>query len=172
MLSWDALLACHTNQNKSPAMDSRAAGSTKSWRIGTFIKRQLATLKGFLVFEIRKNLDLRTILFTPKIFLKSRFYCTTKVLLNSPRVKILIWLRSSISWFECFGLLERKISDFATSISIFYPYPLKNGDVIYGRPLTSPCVHILIWLRSSMSWLFLSTLLLNAPLHSINRLKT
>ena len=27
-------------------------------------------------FEIRKNLDLRKILFTPKIFLKSRFHCT------------------------------------------------------------------------------------------------
>ena len=26
-------------------------------------------------FEIRKNLDLRKILFTPKIFLKSRFHC-------------------------------------------------------------------------------------------------
>ena len=28
------------------------------------------------MFEIRKNLDLRKILFTPKIFLKSRFYCS------------------------------------------------------------------------------------------------
>ena len=33
---------------------------------------------GFLVFEIRKNLDLRKILVTPKIFLKSRFHCTTE----------------------------------------------------------------------------------------------
>ena len=33
--------------------------------------------QGFLlVFEIRKNLDLRKILYTPKIFLKSRFYCS------------------------------------------------------------------------------------------------
>ena len=31
--------------------------------------------KGFLMFEIRKNLDLRKILVTPKIFLKSRFHC-------------------------------------------------------------------------------------------------
>ena len=29
-----------------------------------------------LVFEIRKNLDLRKVLVTPKIFLKSRFHCT------------------------------------------------------------------------------------------------
>ena len=28
------------------------------------------------MFEIRKNLDLRKILFTPKIFLKSRFHCS------------------------------------------------------------------------------------------------
>ena len=28
------------------------------------------------MFEIRKNLDLRKILYTPKIFLKSRFYCS------------------------------------------------------------------------------------------------
>ena len=27
------------------------------------------------MFEIRKNLDLRKILFTPKMFLKSRFHC-------------------------------------------------------------------------------------------------
>ena len=36
----------------------------------------LVTLNGFPVFEIRKNLDLRKILSTPKIFLKSRFHCT------------------------------------------------------------------------------------------------
>ena len=36
----------------------------------------LVTFKGFPVFEIRKNLDLRKILSTPKIFLKSRFHCT------------------------------------------------------------------------------------------------
>ena len=38
----------------------------------------LVTFKGFPVFEIRKNLDLRKILSTPKIFLKSRFHCTAK----------------------------------------------------------------------------------------------
>ena len=31
--------------------------------------------KGFLVFEIRKNHDLRKILVTPKIFLKSKAHC-------------------------------------------------------------------------------------------------
>ena len=31
----------------------------------------------FLVFEIRKNLDLRKILVTSKIFFKSRVHCTT-----------------------------------------------------------------------------------------------
>ena len=36
----------------------------------------LVTFNGFPVFEIRKNLDLRKILVTPKIFLKSRFHCT------------------------------------------------------------------------------------------------
>ena len=34
-------------------------------------------IRDFLVFEIRKNLDLRKIFVTPKIFLKSRFHCTT-----------------------------------------------------------------------------------------------
>ena len=38
----------------------------------------LVTFKGFPVFEIRKNLDLRKILSTPKIFLISRFHCTDK----------------------------------------------------------------------------------------------
>ena len=33
-------------------------------------------IRDFLVFEIRKNLDLRKILVTPKIFLKSRFHCS------------------------------------------------------------------------------------------------
>ena len=33
---------------------------------------------GFLVFEIRKNLDLRKILVSPKIFIKSRVHCTEK----------------------------------------------------------------------------------------------
>ena len=32
-------------------------------------------IRDFLVSEIRKNLDLRKILVTPKIFLKSRFQC-------------------------------------------------------------------------------------------------
>ena len=36
----------------------------------------LVTFKGFPAFEIRKNLDLRKNLVTPKIFLKSRFVCT------------------------------------------------------------------------------------------------
>ena len=35
----------------------------------------LVTFKGFPVFEIRKNLNLRKILVTPKIFLKSRVLC-------------------------------------------------------------------------------------------------
>ena len=39
----------------------------------------LVTFKGFPVFEIRKNLDLRKILSTPKIFLKSRFHCSQKL---------------------------------------------------------------------------------------------
>ena len=34
----------------------------------------LVTFKGFPVFEIRKNLDLRKILGVTKIFLKSRFF--------------------------------------------------------------------------------------------------
>ena len=42
----------------------------------------LVTFKGFPVFEIRKNLDLRKILSTPKIFLKSRFQCTIKTQMN------------------------------------------------------------------------------------------
>ena len=38
-----------------------------------FVK--LCFFKGFLVFEIGKNLDLRKILVTMKIFLKSRVHC-------------------------------------------------------------------------------------------------
>ena len=37
------------------------------------------TIRDFLVFEIRKNLDLRKIFVIPKIFLKSRFHCTVVV---------------------------------------------------------------------------------------------
>ena len=33
----------------------------------------------FLVFEIRKNFDLRKILVTPQIFLKSRFHCNSEL---------------------------------------------------------------------------------------------
>ena len=36
----------------------------------------LVDFNGIPVFEIRKNLDLRKIFSTPKIFLKSRFHCT------------------------------------------------------------------------------------------------
>ena len=32
-------------------------------------------IRDFLGFEIRKNLDLRKFLVTPKIFLRSRFHC-------------------------------------------------------------------------------------------------
>ena len=42
-------------------------------------KFKLCFFKGFLVFEIRKNIDLRKILVTPKIFLKSRVHCTNNV---------------------------------------------------------------------------------------------
>merc|ERR1712085_172039 len=45
----------------------------------------LVPFKGFLVFEIRKNLDLRKILVTPKIFLKSRFHCTNYVATSAGR---------------------------------------------------------------------------------------
>ena len=34
-------------------------------------------IRDFLLFEIRKNPDLRKIFVTPKIFLKSRFHCIT-----------------------------------------------------------------------------------------------
>ena len=36
----------------------------------------LVTFNSFPVFEIRKNLDLRKIFVTPKIFLISRFHCS------------------------------------------------------------------------------------------------
>ena len=42
----------------------------------------LVTFKGFPVFEIRKNLDLRKILSTPKIFLKSRFHCNSNLIVE------------------------------------------------------------------------------------------
>ena len=44
--------------------------------IHVFILQTFPLLVTFNVFEIRKNLDLRKILSTPKIFLKSRFHCT------------------------------------------------------------------------------------------------
>ena len=47
--------------------------------IHVFILQTFPLLVTFNVFEIRKNLDLRKILSTPKIFLKSRFHCTWKV---------------------------------------------------------------------------------------------
>ena len=50
----------------------------------------LVTFKGFPVFEIRKNLDLRKILSTPKIFLKSRFHCTIILLMRFYGVFILL----------------------------------------------------------------------------------
>ena len=43
-------------------------------------KAFILTFMGFPVFEIRKNLDLRKILVTPKIFLKSRSICNQKIL--------------------------------------------------------------------------------------------
>ena len=49
----------------------------------------LVTFKGFPVFEIRKNLDLRKILSTPKIFLKSRFHCTILALFDFFTLKMM-----------------------------------------------------------------------------------
>ena len=43
-----------------------------------FIFSMLSFFKGFLVFGIRKNLDLRKISVTLKIFFKSREHCTTE----------------------------------------------------------------------------------------------
>ena len=45
--------------------------------IHVFILKTFPLLVTFNVFEIRKNLDLRKILSTPKIFLKSRFHCNS-----------------------------------------------------------------------------------------------
>ena len=42
------------------------------------IRDFLELVKDFLMFEIRKTLDLRKIFVTPKIFLKSRFHCSTQ----------------------------------------------------------------------------------------------
>ena len=62
----------------------------------------LVTFKGFPVFEIRKNLDLRKILVTPKIFLKSRFHCTCKYslefILNSFCQSEYVSARTKILW--------------------------------------------------------------------------
>ena len=44
---------------------------------------------GILLFEIRKNLDLRKILATPKIFLKSRFNCNLSSALNLGKAQVL-----------------------------------------------------------------------------------
>ena len=55
----------------------------------------LVTFKGFPVFEIRKNLDLRKILSTPKIFLKSRFHC---IILNTLPIEKIITLKNARAW--------------------------------------------------------------------------
>ena len=46
------------------------------------------------MFEIRKNLDLRKIFITPKIFLKSRFHCTS--LLEQGRASAPPWLEEPV----------------------------------------------------------------------------
>ena len=57
--------------------------------------------RDFLVFEIRKNLHLRKILVTPKIFLKSRFQCNRKLVGNTKRhrsMKIKIFYPQNICY--------------------------------------------------------------------------
>ena len=56
----------------------------------------LVTFNGFPVSEIRKNLDLRKILSTPKIFLKSRFHCSSLVYYSRLYYKKLQVILSSI----------------------------------------------------------------------------
>ena len=51
----------------------------------------------FLVFEIRKNLGLRKILVTPKIFLKSRVHCTNKNILFAGLIAVPINCMMSVT---------------------------------------------------------------------------
>ena len=53
-------------------------------------------IRDFLVFEIRKNLDLRKILITPKIFLKSRFHCTIFSTLSKTKILSPKWSTTPI----------------------------------------------------------------------------
>ena len=47
------------------------------------VKIQFDQVEMFEVLEVRKNLDLRKILVTPKIFLKSRVYCSNILISNT-----------------------------------------------------------------------------------------
>ena len=83
---------------------------------------KLCFSKGFLVFEIRKNLDLRKILFTPKIFLKSRFHCITYLrtclrIKRNPR-KILRNPIKKILKNTCEGQVIKKVGKVFPDISV------------------------------------------------------
>ena len=60
----------------------------------------------FLFFEIRKNLDFRKILVTPKIFLKSRFHCTIKKTWQHSRnmlcITLPVGIEAKVFWIQNF----------------------------------------------------------------------
>ena len=67
---------------------------------------------GFPVLEIRKNHDLRKILVSPKIFLKSRFHCTISI--SQEIFKFSIMLIS----YKFLGKKSREIVDLLSRLSL------------------------------------------------------
>ena len=63
------------------------------------------------LFEIRKNLDLRKILSTPKILIKSRFHCTTK---NTKK-----YLKTNSADLPKFGIIKKKKFHWASVVREF-----------------------------------------------------
>ena len=107
----------------------------------------LVTFKGFPVFEIRKNLDLRKILSTPKIFLKSRFHCTYyKTLLQlstfgyhcgEGKCMLVLWLHKMFphetkGWIYWVTQLELGLTTFTIIISycLIWHFIWSNGKYL------------------------------------------
>ena len=116
--------------------------------IHVFILQSFPLLVTFNVLEIRKNLDLRKILSTPKIFLKSRFHCTTNTTVQclsnkkkcdfikvsfplnlpcvclSPIDKINGIVRYILDLYKFLGWRMWHITPYCTSFSTSVTYPL------------------------------------------------
>ena len=96
----------------------------------------LVTFKGFPVFEIRKNLDLRKVLVTPKIFLKSRFHCTAIFSKHSRNIWLMhFWAK--IFYYCNFYIMTKYRKNWSNEIF----WPKKRISQIFGL-----CKIWLMWL--------------------------